>query len=206
MVDNNNFETVNDNLSEENIAEKPYYENNSNNFNNNNQLQNQNIASAPIINPQSEWQTLNPPIETEQINNNEQINPQKVMKKRRDKKNIIVVVLSFLLIGITIGSEFAQIKLKLFSILIFVDDLLVFAMAVLTLCCLFINKNIYLCVLLIPSVLITFGGAAIRMVGMFKFLKFGSTFMPIQFVLLAVRSFTLFFIPFTICSEYGRKS
>ena len=206
MVDNNNFEAINDNSSEENVVEKPYYENDSNNFNNNNQFQNQNIASAPIINPQSEWQTVTPPTETEQINNNnEQINPEEIMKKRRDKKNKIVLVLCIFLIGITFGSELAQIQLKLFSILILIDDLLVFAISVLTLCCLFINKNIYVCVIIIPSILITFGGAALKIFGMSKFLKFG-TFMAIQFILLAVRSFGLFFVPFIICSEYGREA
>ena len=199
MVDNNNFETISDNLSEENIVEKPYNENNSNNFNNNNEYQNQNIASAPIVNP--------PTIEIEQINynNNDQINYPEAMKKRRDIKNIIVIILSFILIGVTIGNEFAQINLKLFSFLILIDDLLVFAMAILILCCIFINKNIYVCVIIIPSVLITFGGGFLKMSAMDKFSKH-SAFMKFQYILLGVRTVALFFVPFIICTEYGRKS
>ena len=163
MVDNNNYQTTNNILVEENIVKEPYHDNN---FNNNNQIQiqtNNNNTSEPFIYPQPENQTI--PIENALINN-EQNNAKEVRDKREDKRRLISMFFCFGLIAITIGSEILQLKLRLFSIFLLIDDLIVFSNSIIYLCLFFFKIKINIYWFLIPHAIFIFGGVGFKVVGM----------------------------------------
>ena len=162
MVDNNNYQTTNNILVEENIVKEPYHDNN---FNNNNQIQilTNNNTSEPFISPQPENQTI--PIENALINN-EQNNAKEVRDKREDKRRLISMFFCFGLIAITIGSEILQLKLRLFSIFLLIDDLIVFSNSIIYLCLFFFKIKINIYWFLIPHAIVIFGGVGFKVVGM----------------------------------------
>ena len=189
MVDNNNYQTTNDYLSEENIVEKPNYENSYNN--NEIQNQNQNNVSEPFIYPQPENETN--PIENTQISNT-QNDSKEAENKGNKKRRLISMAFCFFLIVITIGSEVLQLKLKLFSILLLVDDLIVFAMSIMYLCIFFFKIKINIYWFLIPHGIVLFGGIGFKVVGIRPFPD-DDIFRLIQFFLLTAKGFVLFPIP-----------
>ena len=162
MVDNNNYQKTNNILVEENIVKEPYHDNN---FNNNNQIQilTNNNTSEPFISPQPENQTI--PIENALINN-EQNNAKEVRDKREDKRRLISMFFCFGLIAITIGSEILQLKLRLFSIFLLIDDLIVFSNSIIYLCLFFFKIKINIYWFLIPHAIVIFGGVGFKVVGM----------------------------------------
>ena len=189
MVDNNNYQTTNNILVEENIVKEPYHDNN---FNNNNQIQIQtnNNTSEPFIYTQSENQTI--PIENAQINN-EQNNAKEVRDKREDKRRLISMFFCFGLIAITIGSEILQLKLRLFSIFLLIDDLIVFANSIIYLFLFFSNIKINNYWFLIPHGIVIFGGIGFKVVGIRVFPD--SIIRIIIFILFIFKTVGLFPIP-----------
>ena len=138
MVDNNNYQTTYDNLKEENIVEEP------NTFINN-QIQNQN--------------------QNTQINN-KQNDSKEVRDKSAYRRRLISMIFCFCLIAITIGSEIMQLKLKLFSIFLLIDDLIVFSNSIIYLCLFFFKIKINIYWFLIPHAIVIFGGVGFKVVGM----------------------------------------
>ena len=190
MVDNNNYQTTNNILVEENIVKDPYHDNN---FNNNNQIQiqtNNNNTSEPFIYTQPENQTI--PIENAQINN-EQNNAKEVRDKREDKRRLISMFFCFGLIAITIGSEILQLKLRLFSIFLLIDDLIVFANSIIYLFLFFSNIKINNYWFLIPHGIVIFGGIGFKVVGIRVFPD--SIIRIIIFILFIFKTVGLFPIP-----------
>ena len=167
MVDNNNYQTTYDNLKEENIVEEP------NTFINN-QIQNQNQNQNTQI-------------------NNKQNDSKEVRDKSAYRRRLISMIFCFCLIAITIGSEIMQLKLKLFSIFLLIDDLIVFANCNIYLILFFFDIKIDNYWFLIPHAIVIFGGIAFKVVGVRVFSD--GIMRIIQFILLCFKVVGLLPIP-----------